>query len=172
MIVENATELARLVAESAKDVSHLTEDYITCWKVILLTEKEVEEIIRAVEARIDDAKQRDSERMRELEAAVADSSRSITIRKCAGLELEELKGKHYPVTDAEKATFNDALERLEQALCDESDIEKQLHEAFAAVSAAVKNARAATLGNQSYDRQREGMAVDKYQGKFARLAAK
>ena len=129
-------------------VETLAGDFTATLAAVHATNKEQGEIITATRARIDADKMRVEARCTELQAAVKDNSRSVTVRSLAQAELDGLSASatEFKPTAAEQAAFGDATARAEQAIADLHRTRDELRTALAAASAELEGIRADTIG--------------------------
>lgn len=127
-------------------VETLAGDFATTLAAIHKANKEQGEIITATRARMEADKQRVETRRTELQAAVKDSSRSATVRNLAQAELDGLSATEFKPTAAERAAFDVATERGEQAIADLRRTRDELRTALNAASAELEGIRADTIG--------------------------
>lgn len=135
------------MADSIFDqVETLAGDFAATLAAIHKANKEQGEIITAARARIDADKMRVEARRTELQAAVKDNGRSVTVRSLAQAELDGLSATEFKPTAAEQAAFGDATARAEQAIADLRRTRDELRTALAAASAELQGIRADTIG--------------------------
>lgn len=127
-------------------VETLAGDFAATLAAIHKANKEQGEIITAARARIDADKMRVEARRTELQAAVKDNGRSVTVRSLAQAELDGLSATEFKPTAAEQAAFGDATARAEQAIADLRRTRDELRTALAAASAELQGIRADTIG--------------------------
>lgn len=127
-------------------VETLVGDFAATLAAIHKANKEQGEIITATRARIDADKMRVEARRTELQAAVKDNGRSVTVRSLAQAELDGLSATEFKPTAAEQAAFGDATARAEQAIADLRRTRDELRTALAAASAELQGIRADTIG--------------------------
>lgn len=127
-------------------VETLAGDFAATLAAIHKANKEQGEIITAARARIDADKMRVEARRTELQAAVKDNGRSVTVRSLAQAELDGLSATEFKPTAAEQAAFGDATARAEQAIADLRRTRDELRTALAAASAELEGIRADTIG--------------------------
>lgn len=134
------------MADSIFDqVETLAGDFAATLAAIHKANKEQGEIITAARARIDADKMRVEARRAELQAAVKDNGRSVTVRSLAQAELDGLSATEFKPTAAEQAAFGDATARAEQAIADLRQTRDELRTALAAASAELGGIRADTI---------------------------
>lgn len=126
-------------------VETLVGDFAATLAAIHKANKEQGEIITAARARIDADKMRVEARRTELQAAVKDNGRSVTVRSLAQAELDGLSATEFKPTAAEQAAFGDATARAEQAIADLRQTRDELRTALAAASAELEGIRADTI---------------------------
>lgn len=127
-------------------VETLVGDFAATLAAIHKANKEQGEIITATRARMEADKQRVEARRAELQAAVKDNGRSVTVRSLAQAELDGLSATEFKPTAAEQAAFGDATARAEQAIADLRRTRDELRTALAAASAELQGIRADTIG--------------------------
>lgn len=127
-------------------VETLAGDFTATLAAVHATNKEQGEIITATRARIDADKMRVEARRTELQAAVKDNGRNVTVRSLAQAELDGLSVTEFKPTAAEQAAFADATARAEQAIADLRRTRDELRTALAAASAELEGIRADTIG--------------------------
>lgn len=127
-------------------VETLAGDFTATLAAVHATNKEQGEIITATRARIDADKMRVEARRTELQAAVKDNGRNVTVRSLAQAELDGLSATEFKPTAAEQAAFADATARAEQAIADLRRTRDELRTALAAASAELEGIRADTIG--------------------------
>lgn len=128
-------------------VAQLHDDYLCCKTAFQNARVEAATIAEAVQSRLQSARERDAARRSDLEAIATDPERSPTIRRLAERELEHLAATVYAPSEVEQAAFEAATQTARQAISDARQIQTSLRAALADLDKAVKQIRAATLGD-------------------------
>lgn len=150
-------------------VSQLHTDYMACKAAFQSSRSEAATIAEAVQSRLQRARERDAARRSELEAITADPERSPTIQGLAEKELEHIAATVYAPAEAEQAAFEAATQTARQAISDARQIQTSLRAALADLGKAVKQIRAATLGDP--DLELLPRWIESVERDFARLEA-
>lgn len=150
-------------------VSQLHTDYLACKDAFQNSRSEAATIAEAVQSRLQSARERDAARRSELEAIAKDPERSPTIRGLAERELELITAMTYEPSEAEQQAFESATVAARQAIHDAQQIQTSLRAALADLDKAVKQIRAATLGDP--DLELLPRWIESVERDFARLEA-
>lgn len=108
-------------------------------------------VLNAVRERIAAERRRAEERKAELQATVADGSRSATVRSLAQRELDELAAASYGPTIEECAAFDATTQAGVQAVADLRRTKEALRAAFADARAELEKLRGETVGTVDID---------------------
>ena len=112
--------------EVFKNLEETAIDYGTLILAIRTADREAQDITRATESRLVAEKRQAEARAAELTAIIGDPGRSVTIRRMAQSELDELKRRHYGPSTSEQAAFNASVAALEQAAADARALQTKL----------------------------------------------
>lgn len=107
--------------------------------------KEAREIKAAVSARINREREADRLRLEELEEIAKGSGAAA---RMAALEREEMSGKRYFPTNAEKAAYEETEANAREAIAELRDVQSQFAEACKAACAELDTLRKAVIGDQ------------------------
>lgn len=130
-------------------VQQLFEDYNLTVQGFQEAERSANEVVTAVKARLQEAKQANVQRIAQLEARTKDSAASQTVRKVASLELARINnGSPAEVLDSERELFNGYLQDAEQANEDLKKIRCKMRETLTRANAELVQIRQATVGDQ------------------------
>ena len=139
------------------------EDVDTCGLSFRASRDAAKEICGAVRDRLESEREQAAARIAELETQQQDLGRSETVRRMAGMELEQLRGRTYAVTEEEQAAFDAEIGQAETALVDLRKAQAGVREAIVAVTEEVNRLRLEALGHQDTDlmaRWLEGVRTD------------
>ena len=137
--------------EKLNDALTLAADFTATAQAVTDAHREQGAVLSAVRERIAAAKQRAEERRAELQATVADGSRSATVRSLAQRELDALATASYGPTIEERAAFDAVTQAGTQAVIDLRRTREALRAAFADARAELEKLRGETVGTVDID---------------------
>lgn len=129
----------------------LCDDFSITWAAVKIARRDAEDMISAVQARLHNEKQRDEERIAELQRTMSDPSRSETVRRVAGAELARIRDCRYHANAAEVEAFSELINQEKKALRDLSETQQSTRAAIEAAEKRIKEMRKDILGNQLAD---------------------
>ncbi len=154
------------------DKCHRVESLVEKYNIALLRYhtalRELKKITAATGEIVKSANARNAERAEELRSVIADTSRMMTVRKLAVVELEQLEATVPAMLQEERKAAAKAQKDGEQAIQELRIIIRDLREAFADARKALREANDGTLGAayfELWERWLEGAAAD-----FGRVA--
>ena len=126
-------------------------EFDACLVVFRESQRRMEEIKKAYEARIAAQRRYADDRIKTLEAILRDASRTETARKMAQKELDSLKDCTYSPTDAEKQEYTEAKQTAQAAIADLKTASDAVRISIAGAETEIAKAKSATLNNQTFD---------------------
>jgi hypothetical protein len=132
-----------------KKLETLLEEGNMCWSAIVKANREANEMIYAVEKRIENEKKTDEARISFLENQITGTGKSATVQRVAGMELEELKAKEYKITTKERAAVQEVIDVGKAALSDTKKI--RIEEALKEATLEIKAVRDERIGSMHKD---------------------
>lgn len=129
----------------------LAQDFMATAQAVNDAHAEQRAIMQAVKERIAADKRRAEERRAELQATVADASRSATVRSLAQRELDALDAASYGPAIEERAAFDAVTQAGVQAVADLRRTREELRAAFADARAELERIRGETTGKTDID---------------------
>ncbi len=145
----------------------LAADFTATAQAVSDVHAEQQAILQAVRERIAADKRRAEDRRSELQSAVADGSRSATVRSLAQHELDTLAAASYGPTAKERGAFEGATRTGLQAVADLRIAQTALREALAGARAELERIRSETTGKADIDLMQRWL--DGCQAEFNRL---
>lgn len=129
-------------------VQQLFEDYNLTVQGFQEAEHSANEVVTAVNARLQEAQQTNAQRIAQLEARAKDPAASETVRKVSTLELERIRHESpAEVLDSERELFNSYLHDAEQANEDLNKLRSKMREALTRANSELAQIRQATVGD-------------------------
>lgn len=129
-------------------IEQLRDDYLQTAAAFKEARTAAADVCKAAEERMQEEQREAAEKIQQLTARQSDTSRSETVRRLAGIELNKLQAWKPSVTKEEKATFEEAIKDAETAIRDMRKIQTEIRSAFEAVNKWLKEVRADTLGDE------------------------
>lgn len=126
-------------------------EFEACLVVFRESQRRMEEIKKAFEARIAAQRRYAEDRIKTLSAILRDASRTETARKMAQKELSSLEDCTYSPTQDEIAEYDEAKETAHAAIADLKKIIDDVRVSFAGAEKEIAKAKSATLNNQTFD---------------------
>ena len=126
-------------------------EFDACLVVFRESQRRMEEIKQAYEARIASQRRYSEDRSKTLEAILRDASRTETARKMARKELDNLESCAYSPTDDEIAEYAEAKETAHAAIADLKKASDDVRVSLAGAESEIAKAKSATLNNQTFD---------------------
>lgn len=130
-------------------LEQLAEDFACTWLAFNASSHDANDLIASVGARLRMEQEQNAARAAELERTAADSSRSATVRRVAGVELSRIRDRKISATQEEVAAFAALVREQEGALLDLKKIQTEFLEAFNKAGQHMKKIRADVLGHKS-----------------------
>lgn len=124
----------------------LKQDFDTTMLAYNTAWRECKDLIEGVKERLAMDRRRDEERAAELRQTVANTSRSVTVRRVAEAELAKMDGLEYFATPEEIAAFKELAAEQDQAVQDIEKINKNILVAIQAAESTIKEIREKTRG--------------------------
>lgn len=125
------------------------------------------DVCRAAEERMQSERKEVAEKLKQLTARQSDASRSETVRRLAGIELNKLQGWEPSVTVEERAEFEAAIRDAETAKEDMRKLHAETRTELEAVKKRLAEIRADILGDQDVDLRPRW--IDREIKRFSRL---
>ena len=129
-------------------VKQAVDDFNLYWDGFSTTEREVIDVINAVEERIGRDKAAHAERVETLTAQREDPARPEILRKLAGKELERIQGRTFGPSEDETAAFNAAMNDAYTALREVQKTETKLQGLFEAAKDELQAMKNGTYVNR------------------------
>lgn len=127
------------------------QDFDVCWTLLEAARKESGDIMAAVLERIEGDKAAHAERVESLTAQSMNQAAPVVLRDLAARELEQIKGRTFGPTEAEKAAFNSSMGGAQAALQEAAKTKIRLDELFEAAKVELRTMKANAYKEHSRD---------------------
>ena len=128
-------------------LEQLYDEFAEAYKIFAEKDRQARAIISIVSRRIREAKRQTDEAVQQAKLTIADPSRSTAAVTAAGVRLEALLSRTFPITPEEMEAMNGAVSDADAAYSDAMRVRREYDEAHEAARRKLKEMRDNVFGS-------------------------
>jgi len=133
--------------EEFSKLEMLYDEFAEAYKIFAEKDRQARATISIVSRRIREAKRQTDEAVQQAKLTIADPSRSMAAVTAAGVRLEALLSRTFPITPEEMEAMNKAVSDADVAYSDAMSVRREYDEAHEAARRKLKEMRDGVFGN-------------------------